>query len=38
VDVEEIQAKVQREVDEALEVAEKAPMPGRERLFEGVYA
>lgn len=38
VDVEEIQARVQKEVDEALEKAEKAPMPGRERLYEGVYA
>lgn len=38
VDVDEIQARVNKEVDEALEVAQKAPMPGRERLFEGVYA
>lgn len=38
VDVEGIQERLRKEVDEALEVAEKAPMPGRERVFEGVYA
>lgn len=38
VDVEGLQDQVQQEVDEALEVAERAPMPDRERLFEDVYA
>lgn len=38
VDVEEMQARLNREVDEALEEAQKAPMPGRERIFEDVYA
>jgi TPP-dependent pyruvate/acetoin dehydrogenase alpha subunit len=37
-DLEAIRAKVQREVDEAVEVALRAPMPPRERLFEYVYA
>jgi TPP-dependent pyruvate/acetoin dehydrogenase alpha subunit len=37
-DLEAIRAKVQREVDEAAEVALRAPRPPRERLFEYLYA
>jgi TPP-dependent pyruvate/acetoin dehydrogenase alpha subunit len=37
-DFERIRAKVQQEVDEAAQEALKAPMPGRERIFEFVTA
>jgi pyruvate dehydrogenase E1 component alpha subunit len=37
-DLEAVRQKVQHDVDEAAEVALAAPMPERERLFEGVYA
>jgi pyruvate dehydrogenase E1 component alpha subunit len=33
-----MQQQVQQEVDEALEVALRAPMPSRERIFEYVYS
>ena len=35
--LEAIQAQAQREVDEAAEIALRAPLPPRERLFEDVY-
>lgn len=38
VDTDGIRQRVEAEVKEALEIAEKAPMPGGERLYEGVYA
>ncbi len=38
VDIEEIRRRVEAEVREAMEVAEKAPMPAEERLYEGVHA
>ena len=37
-DLEDVRARVQAEVDEAAAVALAAPMPARERLYEGVYA
>ena len=37
-DLAAVRRKVQQEVDEAAEIALAAPMPQRERLFEGVYA
>jgi acetoin:2,6-dichlorophenolindophenol oxidoreductase subunit alpha len=37
-DLAAVRQKVQQEVDEAAEIALAAPMPERERLFEGVYA
>ncbi len=37
-DLDIIQQKVQQEVDEALEVALRAPQPTRERIFEYLYA
>lgn len=36
-DLEALEARVQRQVDEAVEEASRAPMPGPERLYEGLY-
>jgi len=37
-DVEEIEARVKAEIDEAVAFAENSPVSGREELLEGVYA
>jgi pyruvate dehydrogenase E1 component alpha subunit len=37
-DLDTLQEKVQQEVDQALEVALRAPQPPRERIFEYLYA
>jgi len=37
-ELDEIDAAARREMDTALERALAAPKPGRERLFEGVWA
>lgn len=35
--LEDLEIRIQRKVDEAVEEAASAPMPGPERLFEGLY-
>jgi pyruvate dehydrogenase E1 component alpha subunit len=37
-DLEDLRAEVEREVEDAADRALKAPMPGRERIFEDLYA
>jgi pyruvate dehydrogenase E1 component alpha subunit len=36
-ELEEVDGRVQRRIDDAVEEASRAPMPGPERLYEGLY-